>query len=150
MDDFWVRENPVGVMPVHEGIVEVVYTFRVELILLDQLTFLVDAVPGLDHRLLPRSAVCWVLLTKSKREIQLLQCSVVVRSTGQKLWCFHLQDHWRLFLEEVVDLNFRGWHKFLFWREVAALLSWEEECFFREGLEVQDSVSGSQVVMVIV
>lgn len=117
MDDFGIREYPVGVVPMHKCIVNVVHTFRVELIFLDELTLLIDAVSGFDHGLLSWNTIGWVLLSEGEREVKLFQCCIIVRRTHHELWSFNLLDYRRSFLEEVVDLDFGGRHEFVFRRE---------------------------------
>lgn len=69
MNDFGIREYPVGVVPVHKCIIDVVHAFRVELILLDELTLLIDAISGFDHGFLSRNTISWILLSEGEREV---------------------------------------------------------------------------------
>lgn len=60
MYDFGIWKDTIGVMPMHECIVEIVDALGVEFVFLDELALLVDAVSGLDHRLLSWCAISWV------------------------------------------------------------------------------------------
>lgn len=69
MDDFGIGKYPIRVVPVHKCIVDVVHALRVEFILLDELTLLIDAVSGFDHRFLSWNTISWVLLSEGEGEV---------------------------------------------------------------------------------
>lgn len=88
VDDFWVRKDPIGVVPVDESIIKIIYAFGIELILLNEFTLLIDAVPRLDHGLFSWSAILRILLTYGQRFVQLLQGRSIVGQGVKQLRSF--------------------------------------------------------------